>query len=28
MPSGLSWTRCWVTVERPDGTEVPVMQLA
>ena len=28
MPSGLSWTRCWVTVERPNGTDVPVMQLA
>jgi anti-sigma-K factor RskA len=28
MPSGLSWTKCWVTVERPNGTDVPVMRLA
>jgi anti-sigma-K factor RskA len=28
MPSGLSWTRCWVTVERPNGSDVPVMRAA
>ena len=28
IPAGMSWTRCWVTVERPDGTEAPVLQVA
>ena len=28
IPSAMAWTRCWVTVERPDGTEAPVLQLA
>jgi hypothetical protein len=28
MPAGMGWTRCWVTLERADGSETTVLTVA